>query len=129
VPKKKTEWLSHLATIEGALTMARKLTDKSNLGGLAEMDDTLQRALEAVEWLRQYPASLMEPVAALEHDQFHAWMQMFSDEVGEETRKKWRPGMQSYAFVPERFKVSARAWAKAVIEVFETGACDLRRRE
>ena len=129
MPRKTTEREHKLSAIDGALKLARKLTRSSRYGGLKETDDSLQRAQEALQWLRDYPESLVEPLAALEHDQFHAWCQIYLSQFNEETRDKLMPGMQSYVFVPECFKVSARTWAKAATEVFKTGAADLRRRE
>jgi hypothetical protein len=108
MPKKKTKRMHRLEAIDRALRMARKLSRSARYGGLAELDATLVCALEALEWLRQYPDTLLEPLAALERNQFDAWL-------GMNTAKR-------------EVTDNHRAWAKAVIEIFKTGEVDLRRK-
>lgn len=124
-----SERMDRLATISNALKTARKLTRDSRYGGLAELDDQLKAAVEALKWLRAYPDTLVEQFAALEHDQFASWVKLYRNEFCEETRAKLEPLMVPYAFMGEHHKPSDRAWARAVIDIFKTGWADLRRRE
>lgn len=109
MPRKTTEREHKLSAIEGVLKLARQLINGHADVGNDEIDGNIIRALDAVQWLRDYPDSLLEELAKLERDQFNGWSFIHPEHRREIT-------------------TNDRAWAKAVIEVFKTGSVDLRRK-
>lgn len=118
-----------LKTIEVGLKKARQITRPARYGGLSETDQQLVEAQDALEWLRAYPDTLLEPLAALEHDQWVYWSKGVQSEVSEERRERWKTLQVPYDETSAMHKSSDRAWATATIQVFKTGLVDLRRIE
>lgn len=118
-----------LMKISNALNSARILTINSDVQSLADLDAELVNALDALRWLIEYPDTLTEQFAALEHHQWVEWSKIVMHEVSEERRKRWRKLQVPYDEVPITHKSSDRAWAKEVIDIFKRGWADLRTRE